>query len=368
MKVKILSKTILFLSVSLPIYSAPLTQSDVTGWWAYAQGSLSNKSYISTYLGNTAEEYNAGGIIPNPETWDVSISGSEVLGRSLNWGKTPVIVGNTSNNNYMVAVSGNEHLAGIYNGPTSDEFASYDTSSGLIWQLYDSGNDGVFTIGNITSSLNCYNSENNQNAIIIRKRATGKNFSVGVGDIYLSNGAALQLGEGGAGTFLTNLTLGDSQSGGVIDISGVSPSSGNGKLIVRSSNITSYVSSINLNNGGMYVYNGISNSTESFGAPNADFSSATISASGISYFYFGEQSSPMTGNLSLGDINVRGADSKLELYAFTSGTVEIGNIYSEGAASNFDIDGAVSSLKISDINFADKAYLYRKLCCWRICR
>ena len=358
MKVKILSKTILFLSVSLPIYSAPLTQSDVTGWWAYAQGSLFNRSYISTYLGNTAEEYNAGGIIPNPETWDVSISGSEVLGRSLNWGKTPVIVGNTSNNNYMVAVSGNEHLAGIYNGPTSDEFASYDTSSGQIWQLYDSGNDGVFTIGNITSSLNCYNSENNQNAIIIRKRATGKNFSVGVGDIYLSNGAALQLGEGGDGTFITNLTLGDSQSGGVIDISGVSPSSGNGKLIVRSSNITSYVSSINLNNGGMYVYNGISNSTESFGAPNADFSSATISASGISYFYFGEQSSPMTGNLSLGDINVRGADSKLELYAFTSGTVEIGNIYSEGVASNFDIDGAVSSLKIGDINFADKAYLY----------
>ncbi len=114
MKVKILSKTILFLSVSLPIYSAPLTQSDVTGWWAYSQGSLSNKSYISTYLGNTADEYNAGGIIPNPETWDVSISGSEVLGRSLNWGKTPVIVGNTPNNNYMVAVSGNEHLAGIY--------------------------------------------------------------------------------------------------------------------------------------------------------------------------------------------------------------------------------------------------------------
>ena len=185
---------------------------------------------------------------------------------------------NTQNNNYMVAVSGNQHLAGIYNGPTSDEFGSYDTSSGQIWQFYDSGNNGVFTVDNITSSLNCYNNQDHSNAIKIRKRATGTNFSVGVKDIYLSNGAALQLGEGASGTFITNLTLGDSLSGGVIDISGIS--SGSGRLVIRSSNITSYVSSINLNNGGMYVYNGISNETESFGAPNADFSSATISASG----------------------------------------------------------------------------------------
>ncbi len=338
-------------------YSAPLTQSDVTGWWAYAQGSMSGTQFVSTYYGNTAEDFN-NSLISHPESWDVSAEGTEILGKSLNWGMTPIMVGNVANNNYMTAVSGVMHLAGIYNGPTEGEFGTYDTSSGQLWQFYDSGNGGIFTVDNITSSLNCYNNIRHNNAIIIRKRATGTNFSVAVKDIYLSNGSSLQLGEDGAGTFLTNLTLGDAESGGVINVSGLSSTSGMGRLQIRSSNITSYVSQINLSNGGVYIYNGISNDTEAFGVSNADFSSATISASGSSYFYYGDKNSPMTGNLSLGDINVTGSDSKFDLYAFTSGAVELGNIHSEGIASNFDIDDAVTSFKVGNIDFADKAYLY----------
>ena len=86
MNTKMFLRTIwlLLLYISLPIYSAPLAQSDVTGWWAFCQGSLNLSSNVSVYFGNSADEYNAGGIIQHPETWDVSISGNEVLGKSLN--------------------------------------------------------------------------------------------------------------------------------------------------------------------------------------------------------------------------------------------------------------------------------------------
>ena len=299
-----------FLASPLWLFSAPLTQSDVTGYWACKQGSLETITYISTDYTTSSADTRV-----NPETWDVSTApGTEVIGKALMY----------SDESYMTQIDSDKYLAGIYNGPTTGEFADYTTSTAAKWEFYGGVDNSSLTVGNLTSILP---SAENNNSLIIRKKAAAKNFSLSVGEIWASGGNSVTLGTSSAGCFLSNLTLGNAETGGTINVSDDST------LYIRASNLTSYVTEINLNGGELNIYKGVSNDTEAYTDCTADFSAATMNVSGISLFRFGTDTKRYTTDLSLGNINIAADGSNLSFAAYTTGNVSLGDVVSYGTGS-----------------------------------
>ena len=319
-----------FLTLQVSAWAAPLTQSDVTGYWAANQTSLkdANIAYISVdYL--TADSSSR----VNPETWNVSSApGTEVLGKALLF----------SGSTYMTQIDGNVYLAGIYNGSVSGEFGSYDTSIPNKWEFYGGADNSTLYVGNITSTLG----KAEKNNLVIRKKAAGKNFSLVAGEVWVLNSGSVSLGSSSAGCFLTNLTFGNQETGGSINLTGESDSS-RSVLYVRASNITSYISEINLNNGELDIFKGTSNDTEAFTDPTVDFSSASLNVSGSNIFRFGSSSTDkMSTNFSLGDINVL-EGAFLGFAAYTTGDISLGNV---NASDNGSITVQANNFSIGNIN------------------
>ncbi len=194
------------------------------------------------------------------------------------------------------------------------------------WTWYNSSevNDTVLTLTDgILNEMNV--SGYTVSALTIRGRMDSKNLSVTSGTIYGANGSTTVLGDTSAGTYLKNLTV-------TGDIALVGNSSTNRSTLSIATTEFSMTSGkgIYLDNGVLKFNKGASGGKflKVWTDPTLDLTNNKIYATGKSDVTLGySETSPISTAIKVGDIEVKAAQlSDFSLYAYTSSTINIGNI------------------------------------------